>query len=104
MADIAQAPPKDGASSPIKRRYLFAAVAGNAFEFYDFITYTYFASQIGDSFFPAHTEIGKLLASLVTFGVGFATRPLGGILIGFYADKKGRAPAMIMSFVLMGIG
>jgi MFS transporter, MHS family, citrate/tricarballylate:H+ symporter len=108
MADIAQsldqAPTDDGALSPIKRRYLFAAVAGNAFEFYDFITYTYFASQIGDSFFPAHTEIGKLLASLATFGVGFATRPLGGILIGFYADKSGRAPAMILSFVLMGIG
>lgn len=96
--------PVDGAQLPIKRRYLIAAVAGNAFEFYDFITYTYFASQIGESFFPAHTQIGRLLASLATFGVGFATRPLGGILIGFYADKKGRTPAMIMSFVLMGIG
>jgi MFS transporter, MHS family, citrate/tricarballylate:H+ symporter len=108
MADIA--PPLEAVAlemvsrPPIPRRYLLAAVAGNAFEFYDFITFTYFATQIGLSFFPSHDPIVSLMASLATFGVGFVTRPLGGILIGIYADRKGRSPAMILSFALMGIG
>jgi MFS family permease len=89
---------------PIAKRHLFSAVVGNALEFYDFVTYTFFAAQIGHSFFPSHTPLGSLLLSLATFGVGFATRPIGSILIGAYADRVGRAPAMVLSFVLMGIG
>jgi MFS family permease len=89
---------------PIAKRHLFSAVMGNALEFYDFITYTFFAAQIGQSFFPSHTPLGSLLLSLATFGVGFATRPVGSIVIGAYADRVGRAPAMVLSFVLMGIG
>ena len=89
---------------PIAKRHLFSAVVGNALEFYDFITYTFFATQIGQSFFPSHTPLGSLLLSLATFGVGFATRPLGSIVIGAYADRAGRAPAMVLSFVLMGFG
>ena len=89
---------------PIAKRHLFSAVVGNALEFYDFITYTFFAAQIGQSFFPSHTPLGSLLLSLATFGVGFATRPVGSIVIGAYADRAGRAPAMVLSFVLMGIG
>jgi MFS family permease len=97
---VADAAPRQ----PVAKRYLFCAVAGNAFEFYDFITFTYFAAQIGQSFFPAHTKIASLLASLATFGVGFVTRPIGGIVIGIYADRNGRSPAMILSFALMGLG
>jgi MFS family permease len=89
---------------PVAKRHLFSAVVGNALEFYDFITYTFFAAQIGQSFFPSHTPLGSLLLSLATFGVGFATRPIGSIVIGAYADRVGRAPAMVFSFVLMGIG
>lgn len=89
---------------PIAKRHLFSAVVGNALEFYDFITYTFFAAQIGQSFFPSHTPLGSLLLSLATFGVGFATRPVGSIVIGAYADRVGRAPAMVLSFVLMGFG
>ena len=89
---------------PIAKRHLFSAVVGNALEFYDFITYTFFAAQIGRTFFPSHTALGSLLLSLATFGVGFATRPVGSIVIGAYADRAGRAPAMVLSFVLMGIG
>ncbi|MGD0144675.1 MAG: MFS transporter [Rhizomicrobium sp.] len=91
-------------SLPIAKRHLLSAVVGNALEFYDFVTYTYFAGQIGQCFFPSHTPIGSLLLSLATFGVGFATRPIGGIVIGAYADRVGRSPAMVLSFVLMGIG
>lgn len=85
------------------RRAAFAATIGNMLEFYDFITYSFFAIQIGHAFFPAQTEYGSLMLSLATFGAGFVTRPIGGIVLGVYSDRVGRRPAMLLSFVLMGI-
>ena len=79
-----------------------AVAAGNALEFYDFVTYAFFATQIGHALFPGDAS-SKLLLSLATFGVGFLTRPLGGIIIGRMADKRGRKPAMILSFTMMGL-
>jgi MFS transporter, MHS family, citrate/tricarballylate:H+ symporter len=70
-----------------------AVAAGNALEFYDFVTYAFFATQIGRALFPGDAS-HSLLFSLATFGVGFLTRPLGGLLIGRMADRKGRKPAM----------
>lgn len=81
-------------------RKVVSVGVGNALEFYDFLTFTFFSIQIGHSFFPQ----GKsLLYTLATFGVGFATRPLGGIVIGRYGDRAGRRPAMMLSFTLMGV-
>ncbi|HWA31768.1 MAG TPA: MFS transporter, partial [Rhizomicrobium sp.] len=81
-----------------------AVAAGNALSFYDFVCYAFFATQIGESFFPSHDPTISLLASLATFGVGFFTRPLGGLVIGRFADRAGRKPAMMLSFTLMGVG
>ena len=75
---------------------------GNALEFYDFLTFSYFAIQIGRVFFPESQTSHGLLWSLATFGLGFTTRPLGGIVIGTYGDRVGRKPAMMLSFSLMG--
>ena len=86
----------------LSRRQIAAVVAGNGLEFYDFLTYSFFAVQIGQTLFPGGGDT-KLLLSLATFGVGFATRPLGGFLIGRFADRKGRRPAMLLTFALMGI-
>jgi len=103
VSDFAAEPPA------IKHRHVAAAVAGNALEFYDFTTYSYFAGAIGHAFFPmgpgglSHSEFGSLMLSLGTFGAGFALRPVGGILIGHYADRVGRRPAMLFSFTLMGL-
>lgn len=77
---------------------------GNALEFYDFFAFSYFAIQIGHTFFPASLTAHGLLFSLASFAVGSITRPLGGILIGRYGDRVGRKPAMVWSFGLMGIG
>jgi MFS family permease len=81
-----------------------ATVAGNALEFYDFLAYTAFAVYIGKAFFPTRTEFASLLLSLATFGVGFFTRPLGGLLIGAYADRSGRRPALMLTIGLMAVG
>lgn len=84
-------------------RQVAAICAGNALEFYDFVVYAIFAAQIGHAFFPSDRPGVSLLASLATFGVGFATRPLGALVIGRMADRAGRKPAMLLSFSLIGI-
>src|SRR5690348_17262589 len=83
-------------------RAAFAATIGNMLEFYDFITYSFFAIQIGHTFFPSQSEYGSLMLSLATFGAGFVTRPVGGIVLGIYSDRVGRRPAMLVSFAMMG--
>jgi MHS family citrate/tricarballylate:H+ symporter-like MFS transporter len=91
------------ATPPISvRRAAFSATVGNMLEFYDFITYSFFAIQIGHTFFPTQSEYGSLMLSLATFGAGFITRPIGGIVLGIYSDRIGRRPAMLLSFALMG--
>src|ERR1700733_7347395 len=82
---------------------VLGATIGNMLEFYDFVTYSFFATQIGHAFFPAKSEFASLLLSLATFGAGFVTRPIGAIIIGSYSDRAGRRPAMILSFAMMGI-
>jgi MFS transporter, MHS family, citrate/tricarballylate:H+ symporter len=83
---------------------VLAVVVGNGLEYYDFVTYAFFASQIGRTFFPSNTPGTSLLASLATFGVGFLTRPLGALVIGRLGDRVGRKPAMLLSFLLIGVG
>lgn len=91
--------------SPIVSKRDVAAVAiGNAVEFFDFMVYATFAVMIGKTFFPADDEFSSLLLSVSTFGLGFIVRPLGAILIGSYADKAGRKPAMVLTMLLMSIG
>ena len=89
--------------APLTRTQIAAVAAGNVLEFYDFVTYSFFAVQIGRSLFPGDAS-QSLILSLATFGVGFVSRPLGGLIIGRMADRRGRKPAMILSFSLMGIG
>jgi MFS family permease len=84
-------------------RHIAAVAAGNALSFYDFLTYSFFAIQIGRAFFPSKDPTASLLLSLATFGAGFLTRPLGGLIIGRMGDRVGRKPAMILSFTLMGV-
>ena len=103
---VAPAPPPARADARARRagrRAVAAATFGNALEFYDFTTYGFFSIQIGRTFFPQHSEYASLMLSLGMFGAGFITRPLGGLIIGSYADRAGRRPAMMLSFTLMGL-
>ncbi len=88
----------------VSRRIVAATVAGNAIEFYDFTTYAFFAVLIGKTFFPSTSPFMSLLMSVAVFGVGFVTRPLGGVLIGAFADRAGRKPAMLLTIALIVVG
>lgn len=90
-------------SHALPGRQIVAVAMGNALEFYDFVTYAFFAAQIGRTFFPSDRPGASLLASLATFGAGFLTRPLGAWVIGRMGDRRGRKPAMLLSFSLIGI-
>ena len=90
--------------SPAGRLVLAAAVLGNALEFYDFVIYSFFAVYIGRAFFPTNSKLASLLLSVATFGIGFVTRPIGGVVIGAYADRAGRKPALLLTFALMSVG
>jgi MHS family citrate/tricarballylate:H+ symporter-like MFS transporter len=104
MVEFAQTTPDVALTEhpPITPRQVTAAVVGNALEFYDFTTYAYFAVQIGRTFFPAHGAFESLMLSLATFGAGYFSRPVGALVIGAFADRAGRRPAMLFSFALMG--
>jgi MFS family permease len=88
----------------ISKTSVAAAIAGNVLEFYDFTTYTFFAVMIGQHFFPNKDPFISLILSVATFGVGFVTRPIGGIVIGALADRAGRKPAMMLTVALMAVG
>ncbi len=85
----------------VKTRQIVAAVIGNALEWYDFVVYGFLTVIISRLFFPADSEYASLLAAMATFGVGFFMRPVGGILIGMYADRRGRKAALQLIILLM---
>jgi len=91
-------------SAALSRPQIAGAVMGIALEVYDFTTYAYFATAIGQAFFPGSTPYESLMLSLGTFGAGFLSRPVGALVIGAFADRVGRRPALVLSFVLMGVG
>jgi MFS family permease len=78
-----------------------AAVIGNALEWYDFIVFGFFAVIIARLFFPAESQYASLLLTTATFGVGFFMRPVGGILLGIYADRRGRKASLLLIIGLM---
>jgi MFS family permease len=42
--------------------------------------------------------------ALALFGIGYVMRPVGGVLIGAFADRAGRKPAMLITIALMAVG
>ena len=90
-------------STATRNRQIFAAVIGNALEWYDFVIYGFMTVIISRLFFPAESEYASLLIAMATFGVGFFMRPVGGVLIGLYADRRGRKAALQLIILLMTI-
>ncbi len=87
-----------------RRKTIVAITIGNALEYFDFTVYGFLALIIGKLFFPTFSSYGQLLLTVASFGVGFIMRPLGGIVIGAYADRCGRKKAMTLTIGLMALG
>jgi MFS family permease len=96
--------PADVKPPRVRIIHIVAVAAGNGLEFFDFLIYATFAVYIGNAFFPNHNPTVSLLLSLASFGIGFVTRPIGGLVLGRIGDRLGRKPAMMISFSLMGVG
>ena len=97
-------PTRPAHSAASRRQTIVATTIGNGLEFFDFTVYGFLALVIGKLFFPTFSGYGQLLLTVATFGVGFIMRPLGGIVIGAYADRAGRKKAMTLTIFLMALG
>lgn len=83
---------------------LTLAALGGALEFYDFIIFVFFASVMGDLFFPA--DMPEWLRQVQTFGIfaaGYLARPLGGIIMAHFGDLVGRKKMFSLSILLMAL-
>ncbi len=90
--------------TPHTRRVAISSGIGATIEAYDFIGYgTAAALYFGTYFFPAGDPLTGTLLSFATLGIGFAVRPLGGVIGGYLGDKVGRKPVLVASLMLMGL-
>ncbi|MHC2435497.1 MFS transporter [Bradyrhizobium sp. USDA 4451] len=85
-------------------RLIVATSVGNALEWYDISVYAYFAVYLSKAFFPANDPTTSLLLTFGSFGLSFLVRPIGGIVLGAYADRHGRKASLMLSIVLMTFG
>jgi MHS family alpha-ketoglutarate permease-like MFS transporter len=90
----------------VKRRLLsiFSGSAGNLVEWYDWYVYSSFSIYFAKTFFPSGDRTAQLLNTAGVFALGFLVRPLGGWLLGWYADRRGRKAALTGSVLLMCLG
>ncbi|MEM5427754.1 MFS transporter [Cupriavidus oxalaticus] len=99
-------PADDAADRPVpltraQRKAIAAATLGTIVEFADWVIYATFASLFSRHFFPAHNEMVSLLSAFAVFAVGFIMRPVGGAVLGAYADRHGRKKGLTLSVALM---
>lgn len=87
-------------------RQLAAASVGNAAEWYDWYAYSFLAVYFADQIFPKGSgdSLVPLLSTFAVFAVGFFMRPVGGLLMGAVADRRGRRAALTVTILLMGAG
>jgi MFS family permease len=87
-----------------RRDLLVASSIGTIVEWYDFFVFASAAALVFDRvFFPSADPRNGVLYSLMTYAVGFATRPLGGLVFGMLGDRFGRKRALVWSLMLMGL-
>lgn len=86
------------------RRSVTATVVGNFIESFDWLGYGLFAPLFADRFFPSGNALTSVLGAFAVLGVGVLMRPLGGLLLGRFADRRGRRPALMLAVSLMAGG
>jgi MHS family alpha-ketoglutarate permease-like MFS transporter len=92
------------ARTPHRLRSILGGSAGNLVEWYDWYAYSAFTLYFAHAFFPAGDRTAQLLSAAAVFAVGFLMRPIGGWLMGVYADRKGRKAGLTLSVSLMCTG
>jgi MHS family alpha-ketoglutarate permease-like MFS transporter len=91
--------------TPARRlRSIFSGSVGNLVEWYDWYVYAAFSLYFAQAFFPEGDRTSQLLNTSAIFAVGFLMRPLGGWLLGRYADRHGRRRALMLSVLMMCSG
>jgi MHS family proline/betaine transporter-like MFS transporter len=85
-------------------KLVVAVSIGNALEWYDISSYGYFAIYVSKAFFPNSDPTISLLLTFATFGLAYFIRPVGGVVLGAYADRHGRKASLMVSIALMTIG
>ena len=95
-----------GGARPDARRLksIFGGSIGNLVEWYDWYVYSAFALYFAKSFFPPGSQTAQLLNTAAVFALGFLMRPVGGWILGRYADRHGRRAALSLSVLLMCAG
>ena len=88
-------------STSQRLRSIFSGSVGNLVEWYDWYVYAAFSLYFAKVFFPQGDLTSQLLNTAAIFAVGFLMRPLGGWLLGRYADRHGRKAALMLSVLLM---
>jgi MFS family permease len=101
MPDTTQSAKEHGVTNI--KQVIFASSVGTLFEWYDFYLYGSLAAFFGGLFFPPGHETAGFLASLATFGAGFAVRPFGAIFFGRIGDRVGRKYTFLVTIVIMGV-
>jgi MFS family permease len=103
----ASSPPMTSSASttrPLSKPWAIGAITiGSGLELYDSVVYNFFATLIGPQYFPLTDPLSQLLFSFAAFGVGYIMRPIGGLIIGAYADRVGRKPAVVLTLWLMAL-
>ena len=90
--------------TPRRLRSIVGGSVGNLVEWYDWYVYSAFSLYFARSFFPPASQTAQLLNAAAVFAVGFLMRPVGGWLMGRYADRHGRRAALSASVLLMSVG
>ncbi|MET8615890.1 MFS transporter [Streptomyces misionensis] len=87
------------------RKVVTASALGTTVEYYDFTLYATTAALVFDKvFFRDASPLVGTLAAFATYFVGYAARPLGGILFGHFGDRLGRKNVLIITMLMMGLG
>jgi MFS family permease len=101
---IADASPRTETDEATKTRFVVVAASlGTVFEWYDFYLYGSLALFFSGLFYPPGNETTAFLASLATFGAGFAARPFGALVFGALGDRIGRKRSFLITMVIMGV-
>src|SRR6202045_3582171 len=85
-------------------KLVVATSLGNALEWFDISVYAFFAVYLSRAFFPNDNPTTSLLLTFGTFGLTFLARPIGGLLLGAYADRHGRKASLLLSIAMMTFG